>query len=85
MIFTYYIDSGHGWIMVTDADLADVGLKPSMFSAKGQFVQRQSSQRIFLEEDCDAPQFLAAWEVKHGRKAELREVYLNHRSEERIR
>jgi hypothetical protein len=82
--FTFYNDPGHGWIMVTDDDLKAVDLKPSMFSAGGQYVQRQSGQRIFLEEDCDAPQFLRAWEAKFG-KPTLKDVYLNHRSEMRIR
>ena len=82
--FTYYIDPGHGWIEVTDLDLERAELKLSDFSAQGRFVQRKVSGFVYLEEDCDAPQFLAAWEAKYG-KPQLREVLLNDRSERGIK
>lgn len=78
--FTYYNDPGHGWIEVDWTVLKWLGLNPSDFSANGQYVQRKGNT-FYLEEDCDAPRFLDAYEAKTGIKPILREVYLNHRSQ----
>ena len=67
-IFTMHSDPGHGWLEVTYNDLQSVGLIPVDFS---KFSYRKG-RRFFLEEDCDAPKFAKAWELKHGRK--IREV-----------
>jgi hypothetical protein len=82
--FTFYNAPDHAWLMVTDADLALVGLKRSQFSGNGAWVQRRTSGQVFLEEDCDAPQFLKAWESKFG-KPQIIERYIDDRSEMGIR
>jgi hypothetical protein len=77
--FTYYCDPGHGWVQVDWTVLKWLGLNPSDFSADGNYVQRKGNT-FYLEEDCDAPQFLAAYEAKTGVKPTLNEVYIADRS-----
>jgi hypothetical protein len=67
--FTFFSDPGHGWLAVSAADLREVGLFAVDFS-RYSFM---SGDRFYLEEDCDAPKFMDAWERVHGRKIELRE------------
>lgn len=55
--FTFWTDPGHGWLEVRVAEAAIVGLKPSDFSE----CSYRTGQRLFLEEDCDAPLFINAW------------------------
>lgn len=72
-MLTFYADPGHGWLQVTGLDLKEVGLKPADFSA---YSYRQRAQAIFyLEEDCDAPKFFAAYVAKHGKPPEFKEVH----------
>lgn len=70
--FTMHSDPGHGWLAVCDTDLIDVGLTPRSFSkysyAKGG--------TYYLEEDCDAPKFLAAYASKHGVQPEFKVNYI---------
>jgi hypothetical protein len=61
--FTYYSDPGHGWLAVSHADVQDVGLTLSMFSP----CSYERGDMAFLEEDCDAGLFVAAYRAKHGR------------------
>ena len=70
-MFTYHIDPGHGWVEVSFHDMRASGLQPSDFS---RYSYRKRNV-FYLEEDCDAPKFIAAWESKHGRKVDLREVH----------
>jgi hypothetical protein len=76
--FTYYCDPGHGWLMVHANELKTLGLKPKDFSAQGQYLQKRGPI-YYLEEDCDAPQFLAAYEAKTGTKPTIKEVYIDDR------
>jgi hypothetical protein len=61
--FTFHTDPGHGWLEVSMHDMRDVGLEPHSFS---RYSYRQRNV-FYLEEDCDASKFIAAWEAKHGK------------------
>lgn len=59
---TFHSDSGHGWLEVSDLDLADLHATPKDFSG---YSYRKGS-RYFLEEDCDAPKFISLYKAKYG-------------------
>lgn len=61
--FYFYADPGHGWLAVTYDDIADVGLTVDKFSPYS-YVR---GEVLYLEEDCDASLFFAAYRAKHGR------------------
>ena len=61
---TFHSDSGHGWLEVSSADLADVGVSPKDFS----IYSYRKGTRYFLEEDCDAPKFISLFNAKYGVK-----------------
>ena len=50
-------DAGHGWLAVSFAELADIGAAIDDFS-NYSFINR-GAQTVYLEEDCDAPAFIA--------------------------
>jgi hypothetical protein len=53
--FTYFTDPGHGWLRVSRAHLEALHLEHAITPysyARGKWV--------YLEEDCDAPAFIAA-------------------------
>jgi hypothetical protein len=52
--FTYLMDPGHGWLIVSRGDLAEAGLSPADFSSCS-YVRGDT---FALEEDCDMPRFL---------------------------
>jgi hypothetical protein len=52
--FTYLMDPGHGWLIVSRGDLAAAGLSPADFSACSYV----HGDTLALEEDCDMPKFL---------------------------
>ena len=52
--FTYLMDPGHGWLIVSRGDLAGAGMSPADFSA----CSYACGGTIALEEDCDLPSFL---------------------------
>jgi hypothetical protein len=60
--FTFYSDPGHGWLEVHFSHFRDLGLNPRDFS---HYSYRRRNT-FYLEEDCDAPKFLAAYKAKHG-------------------
>lgn len=74
-MFTFYTDPGHGWLEVSAADLRGVNLSAASFS---RFSYRKGADLYYLEEDCDAGKFLAAWEAKHNRKPDIRDVHQEH-------
>jgi hypothetical protein len=82
--FTYYIAPDHGWVAVLPVCLKAAGLTPLDFSADGSYVQNRNGF-FYLEEDCDAPQFIAAYEASTGIKPVLREVHINSRQQIGIR
>ncbi len=77
--FTFYNDPGHGWVEVDRTVLKWLSLNPSDFSANGQYVQRRGN-KFYLEEDCDAPQFIRAYKEKTGLEPVLKDVYIRDRS-----
>lgn len=59
----FYSDPGHGWLEVTRQQLEASGYIPTHCSYKSK------TGKYYLEEDCDAPRFLAAtqamqWTIK---------------------
>ena len=52
--FTYLLDPGHGWLIVSRGDLAVTGMSPTDFSSCS-YVRGDT---LALEEDCDMPRFL---------------------------
>jgi len=68
--FTFHSDPGHGWLQVTSRDLEATGLSPRDFS----IYSYRKGDNFYLEEDCDAPKFIAAWERRHGKTMEMRDV-----------
>lgn len=73
--FTFYTDPGHGWLQVSPRDLEDLGLKNTDFSSCSYW--SRAGQCFFLEEDCDAPKFLALYKAKHTERPIIREVNTN--------
>lgn len=57
---TFHHDPGHGWLAVTIGQAAQVGLRVSDFSSWSY----RSGGTLYLEEDCDAPKYLAAYRAK---------------------
>ena len=59
--FTFHHDAGHGWLEVNRADLAELNIATeiSPFSY-------QSGNKVYLEEDCDMPTFVRAYEERFG-------------------
>jgi len=51
----FFSDPGHGWLRINQYDLEDLGITDKI---SGFSYQRGS--RVYLEEDCDAPRYLAA-------------------------
>lgn len=76
--FEYVRDTGHGWVTVTMADLADVGLKPEDFSEYSY--KKADGVTFHLEEDCDANAFAKAYKAKYGTDPEFEITDLDHRS-----
>jgi hypothetical protein len=69
--FTFHTDPGHGWVEVDLHNMRLAGLEPSSFS-KYSYRKRNV---FYLEEDCDASKFIAAWQEKTGLHAEFRNSY----------
>ncbi len=61
--FTMISDPGHGWLEVRWTSLRDVGLNPTDFTPYSY----RSGNTFYLEEDCDAGKFVAAYRRKYGR------------------
>lgn len=60
--FIFREDPGHGWLMVTLAELHAVGLTESDISPYSY----RKANTLALEEDLDAATFLDAFHVRHG-------------------
>ncbi len=59
--YTFYEDGGHGWLEVNRADLVELNIatKISPFSY-------QKGNMVYVEEDCDVPEFVRAYEERFG-------------------
>ena len=53
--FTLYHDPGHGWLEVPFKLIKDAGLEADI-----SWYSYKNGSKIYLEEDCDAPLFVAA-------------------------
>jgi hypothetical protein len=71
--FTFHSDPSHGWLEVSAAELFNVGFLPSDFSAYSY----QQGDVAYLEEDCDAPVFIQAYEAHIG-PISVKEKFLNY-------
>lgn len=61
--FTFHSDQAHGWLQVERADALALGLTARNFS---KYSYCKDGGTLFLEEDCDANKFFAAYVAKHG-------------------
>jgi len=57
----YYTDPGHGWFAVKRTELALLGILGEVSS-----YSYQRGQTVYLEEDCDASLYFAAYQRVHG-------------------
>lgn len=71
--FTFFSDPGHGWIRVTPADCAAVGLSADSFTR----YSFRDAEYFYLEEDCDASRFVEAYTAKHGNAPAFKESHRN--------
>ena len=62
MRFTLYYDAGHGWLAVTEAEAAQIGLTEGDFS----HYSYKFGDTLYLEEDLDAGVFIRTWEAHRG-------------------
>lgn len=63
-VIRYVEDPGHGWLIVTPAQLASYGITEAMISPYSYRSRDRST--IALEEDCDAGIFIEAFRRTHG-------------------
>jgi len=74
MVLAFITDPGHGWLLVTTGQLAEVDLTPDAFSAYSY----RKGDVLALEEDCDMAVFLKAYEAKHKETPLIRARHLDH-------
>ena len=74
MELAFITDPGHGWLLVTTGQLAEVDLTPDAFSRYSY----QHGDVLALEEDCDMAVFLTAYEAKHKEMPLIRARHLDH-------
>lgn len=65
-MFLFHSDAGHGWLEVGLSDIQNLGLAGQISS-----YSKTLNQRVFLEEDLDAPLFLDAYEKKFNTKPDI--------------
>jgi len=65
--FTRYADPGHGWLKVSGLAILRAGLDPARDFSSCSYWKRDKAGELhfYLEEDCDAGIFLAAYYGKH--------------------
>lgn len=56
-VYVFYTDPGHGWLEVPVAHVKEAGVLDSITRLS---YQSWDGALLYLEEDCDAPTFLAA-------------------------
>jgi len=74
----FHNDDGHGWLEVRLPDIKKAGLNLRDFSHYSYFKRDKdeegnTSNRYFLEEDCDAPRFLEGYKRSTGGLPTIRE------------
>jgi hypothetical protein len=75
--FTFHQDPGHGWVAVDQRSLRELGMSFVDFS--GYSYISKSGNTIYLEEDCDASKFVAAYNARFGNRPALLEKHRNNR------
>ena len=60
-VYTAHNDPGHGWLEVPASLVTALDVHPSEYSYRSR-----DGGTLYLEEDCDAPTFIRAYEVKYG-------------------
>jgi len=60
----FHSDAGHGWLEVPKHEVQSLGIKPSRYSY-------QNNGNFYLEEDCDAMNFIQAYKKKCGVSPEI--------------
>lgn len=80
MTFTMLCDPGHAWLEVPWTELKRLGLNPTDFS-RYSFRKRNV---FLLEEDCDVPKFIAAYE-RNGAKISIVERQISGHEGQQIR
>lgn len=73
MKLTFISDPGHGWLQVSRAQYEKSGITASCYS------YQSPSGKVYLEEDCDAPNFIRKIEMQ-GIKIEFKEKRLTKQS-----
>ena len=76
MQFLFITDPGHGWLRVNTDTLGAVGLTPAHFSEYSY----RAGKWMFLEEDCDAPKFVEAWQARFCEEPEIQYTHTAHMS-----
>ena len=66
--FTFHDDASHAWLEVSYKDVVDLNIQDRI--TKCSFINK-TTEKIFLEEDCDATLFLNEFKNKYGYKPEL--------------
>ena len=74
MKLTYVTDPGHGWLLVTIAQVEHLGLTTADFSG---FSYRKGDV-LALEEDLDMGVFLDAYQAKHQKMPLIQAEHLDH-------
>ena len=54
-VFTFFSDPAHGWLEVSYKDVTDLNIQNEI--SDYSYINR-TTEKIFLEEDCDATLFL---------------------------
>jgi len=75
--FKFFADPSHGWLCVPHNDVISAGLTAADFSRYSFVRAERTGTRYYLEEDCDAPKFITAYEAKHGVKVKFAESFCN--------
>ena len=68
--FTFHTDPGHGWLEVPLLVLQELGINEDISS-----YSYTDGQNVYLEEDCDAGKFVAAFEKARGSRPKIVEKY----------
>ena len=69
--YTFYEDSAHGWLKVPFHELRYLNIVDDISEFS---YMNQRTQEIYLEEDCDTPTFLKAYESNFGKVAPINHV-----------
>lgn len=69
-MYRFIIDPGHGWLEVPRAELSELGILGTISRFSFEY-----GAMVYLEEDCDAPRFDAAYATRHGEAPNFEEVH----------